>query len=175
MPFNSHNKDKIEIKPRFKLVSQLPNDEVFSRIKKALPNQQHVEGEVKGNHVFLRINQQHLHYWSPYMEVVVEKYKDEESKSYIRCLIGPKQSVWVMLMLMYIAIGITSFFGGLYGFAKMNLGIESSFLWFIPVGAILFALVYFTSKFGQRKGRDQMLYLVSFLYHAIDDKNLKRL
>jgi len=175
MPFNSHNIDVLEIKPRFKLISQLPTEEIFSRIRKALPKQLNVEGEVKGTHVFLRINKNNLHYWSPYMEVVVEQHKEDKNTSSVRCLIGPKQSVWVMLMLLYIAIGITSFFGALYGFAKMNLGIESSFLWFIPAGIILFFIVYLTSKYGQKKGRDQMLYLVSFLYHAIDDDDLKRL
>ncbi|HRN42832.1 MAG: hypothetical protein KF732_00210 [Flavobacteriales bacterium] len=175
MPFNSHNIDVFEIKPRFKLISQLPTEEIFNRIRQALPQQQNVEGEVKGTHVFLSINKNKIHYWSPYMEVVIEQQVDDASKSFVRCLIGPKQSVWVMLMLMYIAIGVTSFFGGMYGFAKMNLGITSSFLWFIPAGILLFFVVYFTSKYGQKKGRDQMLYLVSFLYHAIDDDNIERL
>lgn len=175
MLFNSHNSDYIEIKPRFKLISTFSKDEIIQKINTALPKQQIVEADFKGNHFFLRIEKNKQHYWSPSMEVVVEKFQDNRDKAYIRCLVGPKQSIWVMLMFFYSAVGISGFFGGLYGLAKWNLGKETMFIWVVPLALILFGVIYLTAKYGQRKGRDQVLYLVSFLYHAIDDKDLERL
>lgn len=175
MPFNSHNSDSIEIRPRFKLISKQSKDDVIAKIKEALPKQNEVVADAKGNHIFLKINPQEQHYWSPVMEVVVEKYRANKEKSYIRCLVGPKQSIWVMLMFFYIAIGVLAFFGGLYGLAKWNLGKESIFVWAIPVALILYGIIYLTSKYGQKKGRDQVLYLVSFLYHALNEENVERL
>jgi hypothetical protein len=174
MSFNSHNSDNIEIKPRFKLVSIFSQKEIIEKIKIALPIQKKVEGNIKGNHVFLNIQVQDQHYWSPAMEVIIEDF-DNENKTSVRCLIGPRQTVWMMLMFFYTGVGVLGFFGGIYGLAKWNLGKETLLVWAVPLALILFAVIYLTAKYGQRKGRDQMLYLVSFLYHAIDDKEIIRL
>ncbi len=173
--FNSHNTDNIEIRPRFKLISKFNNEEVLAKIGDAIPKQKDVLGVVSKNHVFLRIPEIKQHYWSPTMEVVVDKYYDDENKAYIKCILGPKQTIWVMLMFFYIGIGVLALFGGMYGLVKWNLGKESIFIWAFPVAFVLFSIIYLTAKYGQRKGRDQMLYLVSFLYHAINDDNLERL
>ena len=78
-------------------------------------------------------------------------------------------------MFFYVGIGVLALFGGIYGLAKWNLGKESIFIWAFPIAAILFGIIYITSKYGQKKGRDQMLYLVSFIYHAIADDKIERL
>lgn len=173
--FNSHNTDNIEIRPRFRLISTKRQDDIVSRINVALPKQKEVVGLYKGDHFFLSIPEQDQHYWSPVMEVVVRPYYEDKSKTLVRCLLGPKQSIWVMLMFFYVAAGLLALFGGMYGLAKWNLGKESIFIWAIPCALLLAALIYFTAKYGQRKGRDQMLYLVSFLYHAINDDQIERL
>lgn len=144
------------------------------RIKQALPKQSDVVGEVKGNHAFVKIPLKDQHYWSPTMEVEVKNY-DDETKTSVRCVLGPKQSIWLMLIFFYVGIGVLALFGGMYGLVKWNLGKESIFIWAFPIAALLFIIIYLIAKYGQRKGRDQMLYLVSFLYHAIDDENLERL
>ncbi len=173
--FNSHNKDNIEIRPRFRLLTCFTEKDVLDRILNSLPKQQDVVGEVKGSHAFLKIPLNNQHYWSPTMEVEVKNYYDDESKTSIRCVLGPKQSIWLMLMFFYVGIGVLALFGGMYGLVKWNLGKESIFIWAFPVAAFLFSIIYLTAKYGQRKGREQMLYLVSFLYHAVDDENIERL
>ena len=175
MLFNSHNSDNIEIRPRFKLISKFSTNEVIKKITEALPKQSIVEGTVKGNHIFLKVLDAEQHYWSPTMEIVVEKYIANKNKTCSRCLIGPRQTVWMMLMFFYIGIGVLALFGGMYGLAIWHLGKESIFIWALPVAAFLFIIIYSTAKYGQRRGREQMLYLVSFLYHAIDDNEIERL
>ncbi len=173
--FNSHNKDNIEIRPRFKLISQFTDEQILTKIENALPKQEEVLGKISKRHVFLTIPEEKQHYWSPTMEVEVTKYYDDEDKAYIKCILGPKQSIWSMLMFFYIGVGVLALFGGMYGLVKWNLGKESIFIWAFPVAFILFSIIYLTAKYGQRKGRDQMLYLVSFLYHAIEDDKIERL
>jgi hypothetical protein len=46
---------------------------------------------------------------------------------------------------------------------------SSLYIWLIPIGIIAFSTVFIASKIGQRKGRDQMLHLVSFLYHSLKE------
>ena len=173
--FNSHNKDNIEIRPRFKLITNLGEDLILEKVKKALLFQKDVKGVIDGDHLFLSIPENKQHYWSPQMEVVLKPYIEDETKMSMNCLLGPNPSIWLLLMFMYVGVGVLGLFSGLYGLVKLNLGKESIFIWSIPVAGVLFLIIYLTSKYGQRKGRDQMLYLVSFLYHAIDDKGLVRL
>jgi hypothetical protein len=172
--FNSHNRDHIEIRPRFRLISNFTDLEILDRINTALPKQNDVIGNISDHHVFLKIPLKQQHYWSPEMEVTIKSDYEDETKTSIRCIIGPKQSIWLMLMFFYVGVGVLAMFGGMYGLVKWNLGKESIFIWAFPVAALLFAIIFLTAKYGQRKGRDQMLYLVSFLYHAIDDDNLER-
>ena len=176
MPFNTHNTDDIEIRPRFKLVSKSNNDKkILDKIKESLSNQTQVIGKIKGTHVFLTIPEKEQHFWSPSMEVVVEKDEENENQSLIRCLLGPKQTVWMMVMFFYIAIAVVTLFGGMYGLVKWNMGQETNLIWLIPSGMILELLIYLATKWGQKQGRDQMFHLVSFLYHAIDDEGVQRL
>jgi len=181
MAFNTHNTDDIEIRPRFKLLSKTYTDsEVLERVKKAIPKQENVIGKIKGSHVFLSIPQDEQHFWSPAMEVVIEKHDSDEDDdkiegTSIRCLLGPKQTVWMMIMFFYISVAVLLLFGGMYGLVKWNMGHETNLMWLIPGGIITELLIYLATKWGQKKGRDQMLYLVSFLYHAIDDAEMERL
>ena len=176
MAFNTHNTDDIEIRPRFKLLSKNnTSKEVLNKIEKLLSNQNKVVGKIKGNHIFLSIPEIDQHFWSPAMEVVVEQIEDNENQSSIRCLLGPKQTVWMMVMFFYISVAVILLFGGMYGLVKWNMGHETNLLWLIPGGIIAEGLIYLATKWGQKQGRDQMLYLVSFLYHAIDDNEMQRL
>lgn len=175
MAFNTHNTDDIEIRPRFKLISNsYSGKELLARVKNALPKDVTVIGKVKGTHVFLSIPEGEQHFWSPAMEVVIEKDYEDESKTNIRCLIGPKQTVWMMVMFLYISVAVILLFGGMYGLVKWNMGHETNLLWLIPIGIITELLIYLATKWGQKKGRDQMLHLVSFLYHSLGDAELIR-
>ena len=175
MAFNTHNKDEIEIRPRFKLLSSSSAPKEFlEKVKNALPKDSTIVGKIAGDHVFLSIPENEQHFWSPAMEVVVGKDYDDENLTAIRCLIGPKQSIWMMVMFLYVSVGAMLFFGGMYGLVNWSLDNGTKFLWFIPIGAVLELLIFLATKWGQKQGRDQMLHLVSFLYHALDDENLVR-
>jgi len=175
MAFNTHNTDDIEIRPRFKLISNsYTGKDLLQRVKNAVPKDPTVIGKVKGTHVFLSIPEDNQHFWSPAMEVVIEQDYDDEKTTNIRCLIGPKQTVWMMVMFFYISVAVILLFGGMYGLVKWNMGHETNLLWLIPGGIILELLIFLATKWGQKKGRDQMLHLVSFLYHSLDDVNLIR-
>ncbi len=176
MAFNTHNTDDIEIRPRFKLLSRNnTSKDIITKLELAIPKQDRVIGKVKGTHVFLSIPKSEQHFWSPAMEVVIEGDEENENQSSIRCLIGPKQTVWMMIMFFYIIVAVIMLFGGMYGLVKWNMGFETNLVWLIPGGIVSELLIFLATKWGQKKGRDQMLYLVSFLYHAIDDDNMERL
>lgn len=49
-----------------------------------------------------------------------------------------------------------------------QLGHSSSLVWLLLVGALLIPGVWVAARIGQKTGRDQMLHLVSTLYHTLD-------
>ena len=175
MAFNTHNTDDVEIRPRFKLNSSTHAANVFiKRVEKALIKERSIIGNVKGTHIFLTLPESEQHFWSPAMEVVIEQDVEDEKKTNIRCLIGPQQTVWMLIMFLYISVAVVLLFGGMYGLVKWNMGHETKLLWLIPIGIVAEGLIFLATKWGQKKGRNQMLHLVSFLYHALDDVSLIR-
>lgn len=168
MPFNRFDHSILgEIRPRFQLKIELDAEEALNHIEASIPAEPTVAGEKSNSYVFLRLPKSLQHYWSPELTVRIEK---EEFTDYttVFCLLGPKQSVWAMFMFLYATIFFASTFAGIYGIVKYQSSGDALWLWTIPVGIVLTLSVFVTSKIGQRKGRDQMLHLISFLYHSLD-------
>jgi hypothetical protein len=74
-----------------------------------------------------------------------------------------------MFALIYAAIGLITCFGGMFGLVQYSTSGSSPWIYVIPVGIILLSSVFVTAKYGQHKGRDQMLHLVSFVYHSLSE------
>jgi len=169
MPFNRFDHSILgEIRPRFQLKINLDAEEALNHVEKSIPKDATVAGEKSINYVFLRIPKHYQHYWSPELSVRIEKEEYTEYTT-VFCLVGPKQSVWAMFALLYAFIFFASTFAGIYGIVKFQNSGDTLWLWTIPVGVLLTFSIFFTSKLGQKKGRDQMLHLISFLYHSLDE------
>jgi len=170
MPFNKLNHNILgEIRPRFRLKSNLPIDEIKQIIEKGLKKDNTVIGNVKMEYAIVKIPSREQHYWSPELQVHLEKDYDSDD-TILRCLVGPKQTVWSLFMFVYIGIAVLTLFLGMYGLTQWQLGEFSNFVYVIPVGLLILPSIYTFSKIGQKTGRDQMMHLVSFLYHNLDKK-----
>jgi hypothetical protein len=172
MPFNRLDHNILgEIRPRFTLKIVCEPEEALLHLKKCIINDTSVSS-LRANHtknyVFLNIPSWNQHYWSPEMSVRVEKGEFSGAVT-VHCLIGPRQSVWAMFTMFYAAISILTLFGGMFGFVQYQTSGSSTFLWTFPIGFFLWSTVFIASKIGQKQGRDQMLHLVSFLYHSLSE------
>lgn len=169
MPFNRFDHSILgEIRPRFQLKIDLEAEEALNHVEKCIPKDPTVKGVKSNSYIFLRIPKIDQHYWSPELSVRIEK---EEFTDYttVFCLVGPKQTVWAMITFLYAMIFFASTFGGIYGIVKFQNSGDISWLWVIPLGLILTFSIFIISKIGQKRGRDQMLHLISFLYHSLDE------
>ncbi len=170
MPFNRLNHNILgEIRPRFKLLTTVEREDVFEHLKKRLDVDSEVTGRVRSNYAVLAIPAKDIHYWSPELQVRIHEDEDDNAQTIVRCLVGPRQSVWGMFAFFYAVVGFITFFGGLYGLSQITLGESSAFIWILPVGLILIPGIWIAAKIGQTKGRDQMLHLISVLYHTLDE------
>jgi len=174
MPFNRKEQHVVaEIRPRFSLITPYTEDEV----QNLLEVQTKLDATVIGRSVYgvfyLDIPINDRHYWSPELRVSMEKNEAGEG-TFLRCVLGPRHSVWLLFIFIYGFLSVVSLFGGMYGLAQWNLGEKTGWIWCFPITFVLIILVYITAKIGQRTGRDQMLHLVSVLYHALKDQPLER-
>lgn len=169
MKFNRLNHSILgEIRPRFNLKINCEPELALEHILSKRNSDRHVFVLRAKDLLFIRTHKLLQHYWSPEMSVRIEK-DEYNGEVHAHCLIGPNQLVWSMFALIYAAICIATFFAGIFGYVQYQTSGSSPFLWVIPFGIIAMASVFITSKYGQRKGRDQMLHLVSFLYHGLDE------
>jgi hypothetical protein len=174
MPFNKkEHKNLIEIRPRFRLITTYEIPEVLQMLKDNVRMDDSVVGKQVHDIYYLDIPIKDRHYWSPELRVSLEKNEAGEG-TFIRCVLGPRHSVWLMFIFIYGFLSMLTLFGGMYGLAQWNLGQGSFWLWCFPVAFVLILGVYIIAKLGQRTGRDQMLHLVSVLYHALGDHITER-
>lgn len=169
MAFNRLNHSILgEIRPRFFLQIQAEPEVAIAHVVEQVKNSKTVTCDHSKNLIFLKTPSWLAHYWSPEMTVRIEK-SEYSGDVTVCCLLGPRQAVWAMFTLIYAALCIITTFGGMFGFVQLQTTGSSPFIWFIPAGFLCLASVFVVAKIGQRKGREQMLYLVSFIYHALDE------
>lgn len=169
MPFNRFSHSILgEIRPRFKLKINVAPEEALEHTAQRLYNDKTVSGERSDHLLFLKTPSWLRHYWSPEMTVRIEK---EEFCDYttVSCLLGPRQTVWALFTFFYAAIALCTLFGGMFAWVDYTETGSTGWLWVIPIGIFLAGSIFTTSKIGQKKGRDQSLHLVSFIYHTLDE------
>lgn len=167
MPFNRLNHSILgEIRPRFYLKTTLDPDICAQIIADSAEKDKTVTAVRTNRLIFLKTPSWLQHYWSPEMTVRIEKNEFAKHTT-VCCLIGPRQTVWAMFAMIYAAILLVTLFGGMFGFVQYSTSGSSNYIYLFPLGLIAFSSVFITSKIGQKKGRDQMLHLVSFLYHSL--------
>lgn len=170
MPFNKLNHSHLgEIRPRFALKSSESIESIIHAVNVGISEDESVLGVTRVDYAVIKIPNKDLHYWSPELQVRLEIDEfDKDGKTDVLCLVGPRPPVWTLFLFIYAVIGISALIGGIYGLSNLQLGHESIFIWFLPAGLILIPTIYILAKIGQKKGRDQMLHLISFVYHRLE-------
>lgn len=169
MPFNRLNHSILgEIRPRFTLKIESDPDQAIKHVENCVNKDKTVSGNRSNDLIFLKTPSWEQHYWSPEMtaRIEIEEYTDYTSVS---CLIGPRQTVWGLWAFIYSSVLLVTIFGGIFGLVQYSQDGSSPWMWVIPIGIIILSTAFIASKIGQRKGRDQMLHLISFLYHSLEE------
>ena len=170
MPFNRLEHEYLgKLRPRFRLRFYGTIEEAMEALGLDLLDDPTVGGLVVRERILFNIPKRNRHYWSPELHLTFEEYPDGNG-TLISCLVGPSQPVWTMFMFFYAAIGIITVFAFMFGFSQLTLGHYPFLFWVAGVGALLFPSIRTVSLLGQRKARDQMLHLISFVYHALDSR-----
>ena len=156
------------IRPRFKLVVNLPPEQVMTRVRGMIAEKPDgISGRVVQHHVILDIVGEDVHFWSPQLNFRVEALDDDPSKTLVAGLIGPRPAVWTLFMFIYFSIALAGFVLSSIGLSRWMLGDASRLVWAFPL-ALLFALTARqVGKYGERLAADQVNRLKHFVREAI--------
>lgn len=163
------------IRPRVKLISELEPEEIRSRIKAGLNNQElntlELQHRSVHGHLLISFPARHRHFWSPTMDINMEK--TAEGQTLIRVLMGPEASIWTMFMFFYTIGGLGILTGLVLGYSQYLLDKGATWLFLIPVGIAIILFFYLAALTGKTKARGQMEILFNFLTASVGAKAFK--
>jgi hypothetical protein len=144
-------------------------EEIISQVKAKLLNNHHnLHGQAMQDHITIRVNKAHRHYWSPQLSVLL--YREEgDSETKIVGIYGPMPNVWTLFTIIYLAIGVLTTFISIIGFSQKAMGQQSSILYLVPFLMILAAAMYFVSQMGQKLGAAQTYAIHYFFEEALGE------
>ena len=92
------------VRPKFEMESNKTIEEIITIIKEKLKiNTHHLHGQAMHDHITIRVNQSHRHYWSP--QLSVQLYREPEDKvTRLVGVYGPMPNVWTLFTLVYLAV-----------------------------------------------------------------------
>ncbi|MEZ6188793.1 MAG: hypothetical protein R3F62_27795 [Planctomycetota bacterium] len=153
------------MRPRFRELLSFPPPEAVRRLRAHEADSGHCQLTVLGRHVEVRIREAEHHLWSPQLTLELD---DAEQGSELHGLFGPNPGIWTTFVAAYGFVGLSMFFGGLFGLSQQVAGQSAWGLWILPVGAVCLVGIYLGSLYGQRLAGDQMRQLVDFLHAALE-------
>lgn len=156
------------IRPRFSQILALEIEDARERIVSEV-NHEGGRCEVKSfpGFICLRIPEQDRHFWSPRLNLSLEKTDD--GKTLVEGTYGPNANVWSLFLYGYLITGTMGTFSGVFGFAQWMIGTTPWALWIFGAMLALATGLYVFAQFGQKLGAQQ-----TFLLHQIYESAIGR-
>jgi len=154
--------DKIRTRPRFKMFTHLNKKEYADNLKKYLAeHKDEFSGNINQEIATICVESKDDYYWKPQLALRVET---EDEQTAIRGVFGPSSAVWTFFMFLYFLFSILwmTFFTMYYVEKQIKSheypwALHASFLMLLFI-----ALTYAAARFGQHKGKEEMLKLRKF-------------
>ncbi len=161
-------RSNVHLRPRFKDEFPIPPSKLLAKFEKAIQHSSFkYKGVVIGNHVILDIASPEDHFWSPQLNITIEK--GQEKACLLRGLFGPKPQIWTFFMFIHFAIAFAFTGFGIMAYVKMNLGKTFAFPLIVCCAMpVIWLLMYMIGQLGKRKGRSQMIALNNFMNEVIE-------
>ena len=157
---------EVQLKLRFQITSPLPKEQLVDLLKSRMTkNTDRIHGPVLRDHatINLPINQQSI--WSPQLNL---DFNQEGSGTVIKGSFGPKPSIWLFFMFIYIVCGFVIIFGGIIGMSQISMDKPPIGIYPIPFCILISFGVYYASVYGKKKSQPQMIKLMKYLLKTLE-------
>lgn len=154
--------DKIRTRPRFKMFTHLTKEEYAENLKKYLAeHKDEFSGNINKEVATIWVETKYDNYSKPRLSLRIEMEDDE---TVIRGVFGPSSAVWTFFMFLYFFFSIfwMTFFTMYYVERQIK---SAEFPWALSASFIMLfciLLTYAAARFGQHKGKEEMLKLRRF-------------
>ncbi len=113
-------------------------------------------------HIFIRFNQDHHHFWSPQLHLEIER--TDEKKCRLYGVFGPNPTLWTFFMFLHFGTALLFIVSSIWLYSSVSLhkpyGVPLSLvLAFVLLWFVLYAL----GRAGRHKGKPQMRELYGLL------------
>lgn len=154
--------NKIRIKPRFKIITDLKQEDFENHLKTMMQKEgNQIHGNINKEVAIIWVKTEHNEFWKPYLSLRAEPV---DGKTAIRGIFGPSAAVWTFFMFLYFMFSIT--FMVFITIWLVTKQIKSQdFPWAIYLAIlsiILFLMTFLATKIGQRKAKFEMEQLKNF-------------
>jgi len=156
--------NEIVLRPRFQIELEQPKEKalvIFENI-----NQPPFLVKRMDDHVFIKFNNEEVHFWSPQLQLEITDTEEGGCKLY--GLFGPNPTLWTFFMFLHFGVA-TLFIGlGVWAYSSASLdrpyGIQIGLMVFMVV---LWFVLYAFGRAGRRKGKPQMRELHNFMNQSL--------
>lgn len=144
-------------------------EEIITQVKEKIRiNTHHLHGQAMHDHITIRVNQSHRHFWSPQLSILLFR-EPEDTMTRIVGIYGPMPNVWTMFTITYLALSVLTVFISIIGFSQKALGVESNILFLLPILIAIGLGMYIFSQMGQKLGAAQTYAIHYFFEEALGE------
>lgn len=165
-----HNSE-LFLRPRFSInCTRKASDVLKTVLYNVNQTNEKYQTKISENHIFLDIPKEEAHFWSPQLHFQIV---EEEGKTKIKGLFGPKPQVWTLFMFIHFIVA-TSFIGfAIMFYVKNKLNESVVFpVVMLVVLPIIWFLLYFLGQLGKHTGKKQMDELKEFMKLVLEKVNV---
>ncbi len=166
-PIHGNKLNTVLLKPRFAFNIDESQEFILNKFKTILKNENcKYCSKISGNHIFLDIPKEEGHFWSPQLQIEIDK--DENNKTLIKGILGPKPQVWTFFMFLHFVVAL--FFIIAFVWFYVNWSLEKDFQiqkYILIALPIIWISLYFFGQSGKKLGYNQMVELDDFLMQTL--------
>ena len=163
-PIHGEKKNKILLKPRFKMKFDESSEHILTKFKDNLKNKDcKYCSKQSGNHIFLDVPKAEEHFWSPQLQIEVIEDK-EENKTIVKGILGPKPQVWTLFMFFHFILALAFIVFFIMFYVKWSMEKDYQFYKYMLIALpLVWIVMYFIGQFGKKIAYKQMVELDDFL------------
>jgi len=152
----------IRNRPRFKLYTDLSPEDYEKNLRFYLDgHRDEFYGNINREVATILVRTEDENYWKPNLALRIEK---EDDLTVIRGIFGPSSALWTFFMFLYFLFVVSWMTCFTLYYVEKQIKTEN-YPWALPcsfVVLLLIVLTYAAARFGQYKGKDEMLKLRLF-------------
>ncbi|MBT8385277.1 MAG: GTP-binding protein [Bacteroidia bacterium] len=162
-PIHNDQLNKVLLKPRFKIERNESKDVIIEKFKKEFSSENCIYcTKIIDHHIVIDVPKDEDHFWSPQLHIEVES--NEENKTIVKGLFGPKPQVWTFFMFIHFAVAVAFIVFFVVAYTRWNLKQDYTFALIMCIAMpVLWVILYILGQLGKKKGYKQMVQLETFL------------